>query len=256
MESPELRESILEFAKQQTEPFTTGYIYENVKEADSLSDVSNSLRKLVISGHLARKKIDNVRYVYILAERAPADFETAIVADGKNNAAEKAAKKQEIKPTVKPSNAATQETTIPHDKRESEGSVDLLTAGKAEYDEPGLKNISTDKNNIGKRIKDAIGTESVNAFAKRFDIPESSLRAYIENQARPGVDALIAISEATGVTVDWLATGKEFGSFSTLDAAENMVPGLKPFVLPDSFTLKLQTPGGLIITITNGNVTA
>lgn len=210
MESPGLRESILEFARQQIEPFTTGYVYEHVKEADSLSDVSNSLRKLVMSGHLARKKIDNVRYVYILAERAPADFETAIVADGKNNAAEKAAKKEEIKPIKKQVHTVNREANIPHDTRESAGFGGLSAAGKAEYEKPKQKNINR-----------------VNA-AKISD----------------GSDQKTDKSETIVPSV------------STLDAAENMVPGLKPFDLPDSFTLKLQTPGGLIITITNGNVTA
>jgi len=73
----ELIKEIYKFAKQRNEPFTSSEAFEHVKEADDVTAASNATRTLYIEGKLARKKIDGVRYSYVLIENAPEDYETA-----------------------------------------------------------------------------------------------------------------------------------------------------------------------------------
>ena len=72
----ELIKEIYKFAKQRNEPFTSSEAFEHVKEADDVTAASNATRTLYIEGKLARKKIDGVRYSYVLIENAPEDYET------------------------------------------------------------------------------------------------------------------------------------------------------------------------------------
>lgn len=57
------------------------------------------------------------------------------------------------------------------------------------------------------RIRQVVGEESVRNFAKRAGLGTSTLQHIIEG-GKPGVDKLVAIARAGGVTVDWLATGE------------------------------------------------
>ena len=57
------------------------------------------------------------------------------------------------------------------------------------------------------RIRSVIGDESVRNFAKRAGIPPSSLQHVLEG-GKPNVEKLVAIADAGGVSVDWLATGR------------------------------------------------
>ncbi|HAE37685.1 MAG TPA: hypothetical protein DCG57_03480 [Candidatus Riflebacteria bacterium] len=58
------------------------------------------------------------------------------------------------------------------------------------------------------RLKQAIGNESVNSFAKKCEVSESLLRKYLSGDSLPGTKALVAISEYARVSLEWLATGK------------------------------------------------
>lgn len=62
----------------------------------------------------------------------------------------------------------------------------------------------------------AVG-KSVNAFAKNCEIPESSIRGYLDGASVPGVDKAAAIAEAADVSLDWLALGR--GSMRPADAS-------------------------------------
>lgn len=88
--------------------------------------------------------------------------------------------------------------------------------------------ITQDKNNVGERIKEAIGDEPVKAFARRSGVPDTSLRNYISNEKKPGLDALTAISEASGITVDWLAKGKGIKYIRDLKHAQDRLNGAPP----------------------------
>ncbi|MDB6373971.1 MULTISPECIES: helix-turn-helix domain-containing protein [Photorhabdus] len=57
------------------------------------------------------------------------------------------------------------------------------------------------------RLKQAIGDESVNSFAKRCEISEASLRNYLSGKVEPPLGKLVAFSEKSGVPVGWLAIG-------------------------------------------------
>jgi len=67
----------------------------------------------------------------------------------------------------------------------------------------------TPEKNVRDRLLELIGDDSVAAFSRSTGVAESSLRAYLNRGIKPGMDHLAAISEAKGVTVDWLATGRE-----------------------------------------------
>lgn len=58
------------------------------------------------------------------------------------------------------------------------------------------------------RLKSIISGGSVNAFAKKCNIPEATLRTYLSGLSLPGLERLIAISEAAQVEIKWLATGE------------------------------------------------
>lgn len=58
------------------------------------------------------------------------------------------------------------------------------------------------------RLKQAIGTESIAAFAKRAKVTDSLLRAYLRGESQPGLDRLIAMAETADVRVEWLITGE------------------------------------------------
>jgi transcriptional regulator with XRE-family HTH domain len=59
------------------------------------------------------------------------------------------------------------------------------------------------------RLRECIGDEPVAAFARRCGFSEGLIRAYLQDEKRPGMDKLIRMADAAGVTVDWLATGRE-----------------------------------------------
>ena len=58
------------------------------------------------------------------------------------------------------------------------------------------------------RLRQAIGTMSVNKFAEKGEgISESNLRKYLSGTI-PRLDKATAIASASGVSLDWLATGQ------------------------------------------------
>jgi len=57
------------------------------------------------------------------------------------------------------------------------------------------------------RLSELIGSESRAKFAARSGISEGVIRRY-EAGSQPGLINLLKIAEATGVTVNWLATGE------------------------------------------------
>ncbi len=57
------------------------------------------------------------------------------------------------------------------------------------------------------RIRMLIGDDSVSGFASKCGLRNESIRQYLSGSI-PGMDKVIAIAEATGVSIEWLATGK------------------------------------------------
>lgn len=72
----ELSKTVMEWAQQRTEPFTSFDAYTGIDEAVTSDLVSQTVSHLYRKGQLARKRIDKVRFSYALSENAPEGFET------------------------------------------------------------------------------------------------------------------------------------------------------------------------------------
>ena len=59
---------------------------------------------------------------------------------------------------------------------------------------------------FGKRLRESIG-ESVYAFAKRCDIPEATMRGYVNGKFPPS-DVALKIADAATVNFEWLISGR------------------------------------------------
>ena len=66
-----------------------------------------------------------------------------------------------------------------------------------------------DETNVVDRLQSLMDGDSIAAFGRRCSVPESNLRSYLKRGVKPGLDHLVAIADTAGVTVDWLATGRE-----------------------------------------------
>ena len=77
---------------------------------------------------------------------------------------------------------------------------------------------------LATRLRELLRGQSVNAFAKKCGVPESSMRLYMAGtQPRPAT--LMKIANANGVTTDWLAGRKgpapDFGKSSVERALDS-----------------------------------
>jgi len=57
------------------------------------------------------------------------------------------------------------------------------------------------------RLREAIGSQSVNAFAKKCGLSESVVRGYLRGPGLPSLDRAQALAAGAGVSLDWLASG-------------------------------------------------
>ena len=60
-----------------------------------------------------------------------------------------------------------------------------------------------------KRLGIALKGESPHSFSKRAGISNTVLRRYLSGESVPGLDNLNSIADATNISVQWLATGRE-----------------------------------------------
>lgn len=58
------------------------------------------------------------------------------------------------------------------------------------------------------RLKRVVGDDPVAAFARKAGVSESSMRSYLSGEKSPGMDALHGIASASGVSIDYLVTGR------------------------------------------------
>lgn len=58
------------------------------------------------------------------------------------------------------------------------------------------------------RLQTCIGGESARAFSRKIGISPSTMGQYLSGKSEPTRPVLIAIADASGVSVDWLATGR------------------------------------------------
>lgn len=71
---------------------------------------------------------------------------------------------------------------------------------------------------FARRLKEVVGDKKVVWFAKECRLPESNIRSYL-NGKFPSIDKAAAIAEASGVTLDWLASGRQPKTRAELKAA-------------------------------------
>jgi SOS-response transcriptional repressor LexA len=65
-----------------------------------------------------------------------------------------------------------------------------------------------DSHDFSSRLREAIGQKSVYTFSVESGIDQSLLGKYLNGKSVPGLDKLVQIAEAAGVTVGWLAAGE------------------------------------------------
>lgn len=75
------------------------------------------------------------------------------------------------------------------------------------------------------RMKEVIGDESVSSFSRRCGVSEAVLRSYLNDGRAPSIDKAVAIAQAGGVTVDWLATGRPPRTRADLAAQQGQSQG-------------------------------
>lgn len=94
----ELKELIIEWAENRTEPFTTAEAHQEIDAIENVVRASNAIRELWVDGLLARKKIDGCRFAYALPAYAPQDFEMVQKKDEPEQAEEPACSTETILP--------------------------------------------------------------------------------------------------------------------------------------------------------------
>ena len=58
------------------------------------------------------------------------------------------------------------------------------------------------------RLRETVGERTLLRFAQECGFSDSLLGAYLRGAKLPGLENLVAMADAGGVTVDWLATGR------------------------------------------------
>lgn len=94
----------------------------------------------------------------------------------------------------------TAESTIPYRVVKNRNSASTAGNGVPIRDE--------ESEQLGKRLLEIIGEESIRAFAGRCGMSDRLLGAYTRGEKAPGVKHLVRLADAGGVTVDWIATGR------------------------------------------------
>jgi len=75
MKLNELMMAILAWAARRASPFSSAECYEQMKGVDDIKELSDTVRRLYIGGHLARQKLDGFRFTYALASAGLNGFE-------------------------------------------------------------------------------------------------------------------------------------------------------------------------------------
>jgi len=96
---------------------------------------------------------------------------------------------------------------------------------------------------FSERLELAIGSESINAFAKKAGIGESLIRNYIKKGTTPGLDKVIAIAKAADVSLDWLVLGK--GTMRPAPKTGEQRVYIEASAIPQSKTFEDQRPYSL-----------
>ncbi|EJA5028193.1 helix-turn-helix domain-containing protein [Salmonella enterica] len=88
---------------------------------------------------------------------------------------------------------------------------------------------------FSERLKSIVPSGTGRDFAKRAGIGYSTVHNYLQAVSSPTLENLVLLAKAGGVSVEWLATGKEFSKPANTDQAEELLK--IPFIDGDNFLL-------------------
>lgn len=88
---------------------------------------------------------------------------------------------------------------------------------------------------FSERLKSIVPSGSGRDFAKKAGIGYSTVHNYLQAVSSPTLENLVLLAKAGGVSVEWLATGKEFSKSASTDQAEKLLK--IPFIDGDDFLL-------------------
>jgi len=86
---------------------------------------------------------------------------------------------------------------------------------------------------FSQRLKSIVPSGSGRDFAKKAGIGYSTMHNYLQAASSPTLENLVLLAKAGGVSVEWLATGKEFSKSIITDQSERMLK--VPFTDSDDF---------------------
>ena len=99
-----------------------------------------------------------------------------------------------------------------------------------------------DSEQFSVRLRESFAGESVNAFAKKCGIGESSLRSYLSGSF-PSIDRAAMIARAAGVSLEWLVTG--YGPVIP-DLSEAASELEKEFALIPGYNIQVAAGNGIV----------
>ncbi|QHQ21123.1 helix-turn-helix domain-containing protein [Pectobacterium brasiliense] len=76
---------------------------------------------------------------------------------------------------------------------------------------------------FSKRLKSIVPSGSGRDFAKKAGIGYSTVHNYLQAVSSPTLENLVLLAKAGGVSVEWLATGKEFTKSAQTDENERII---------------------------------
>lgn len=88
---------------------------------------------------------------------------------------------------------------------------------------------------FSERLKSLVPSGSGRDFAKKAGIGYSTVHNYLQAVSSPTLDNLVLLAKAGGVSVEWLATGKELTKSVSTDQTEKLLK--IPFIDSDDFLL-------------------
>lgn len=85
---------------------------------------------------------------------------------------------------------------------------------RTQVDESYASLLSELKREFPRRLKECIGERSVHSFATACGLSDSLIRKYLAGSL-PGLDKVVIIAREAGVSVEWLATGRNLDDSAT-----------------------------------------
>ncbi|WET16302.1 S24 family peptidase [Yersinia intermedia] len=88
---------------------------------------------------------------------------------------------------------------------------------------------------FSERLKSIVPSGSGRDFAKKAGIGYSTVHNYLQAVSSPTLENLVLLAKAGGVSVEWLATGKEFSKSASTGQTEKLLK--VPFIDSEDFLL-------------------